>query len=179
MIYVFLASGFEEVEAIATVDVLRRAELEVMTVGVGGKEIKGSHGITITADIADSEAGTHNLEAIVLPGGMPGTLNLEKSENVRKFIDYCDKNGKLVCAICAAPSILGHMGLLEGKKAVCFPGFECELNAASVSDKPVCRDGRYITAKGPGVTIDFALEIAKEFVGDKKAVEIKRGMQCL
>lgn len=109
MIYVFFANGFEEVEAVATVDMLRRAELEVCTVGVGGVKVAGAHGIVMDCDLADTQAHADEaLEAVVLPGGMPGTLNLEKSQVVQQFIDYAVAHGKLVAAICAAPSILGH-----------------------------------------------------------------------
>ena len=124
MIYVFLANGFEEIEALAVVDVLRRAELDVLTVGVGEDFVIGSHQIPVACDIAEkSLILDEKTEAIVLPGGMPGTLNLEKSETVQNAIDWATKNDKLVCAICAAPSILGHKGLLNGKSATCFPGF--------------------------------------------------------
>lgn len=122
MIYVFLADGFEEVEAISTIDMLRRAELEVCVVGVGGDVVSGSHNITVGCDINENLAEPdENLQAVVLPGGMPGTLNLEKSKAVQKFIDYAAENNRIIAAICAAPSVLGHRGLLEGKKATCFP----------------------------------------------------------
>lgn len=179
LIYVFLADGFEEIEAIATVDVLRRAELEVKTVGVGGKEITGSHGMKLTADICDCEVSTDDLQAIVLPGGMPGTLNLEKSDTVQKMIKHCADNSLLICAICAAPSILGHLGLLNGKTATCYPGFEEDLTGAELAKEFVYRDGNIITARGPGVTIDFAFKIAENFIKKEKTETIRRNMQCL
>ena len=121
MYYVFLAEGFEEVEALAPIDIMRRADIEVYTVGVGHKTVTGSHGIPVVADVIDCEIGPDSdCEGIILPGGMPGTLNLEKADTVQKFIDYCAENGKLLAAICAAPSVLGHKGLLNGKKAVCL-----------------------------------------------------------
>lgn len=178
MIYVFLAEGFEEIEALATVDILRRAALDVLTVGVGGKRITGSHGIAVEADISQKDVTTDDMDAIVLPGGMPGTLNLEKSPIVLSSIDYCFESGKYVCAICAAPSILGHLDYLKGKKAVCFPGFEGELNGADVTDAYVQEDGKIITAKGPGSAIGFALKIAEKFAGDKKAQAIRMSLQC-
>ena len=174
MIYVFFANGFEEVEAVATVDMLRRAELEVCTVGVGGVKVAGAHGIVTDCDLADTQA----LEAVVLPGGMPGTLNLEKSQVVQQFIDYAVAHGKLVAAICAAPSILGHKGLLEGKEATCFPGMEQELYGAKLSDRFVCGDGQFITGRGAGVAIDFGLAIAAEFAGQAKADAIRASLQC-
>ena len=117
MIYMFLAEGFEETEAIAPLDILRRAELEIATVGVGRKTVTGSHGISVVADVMDCEImPDENCQGIILPGGMPGTLNLEKSETVGKFIEYAVKNNLVIGAICAAPSVLGHKGILMGKK---------------------------------------------------------------
>lgn len=179
MIYVFLANGFEEVEAIATIDMLRRAELEVCIVGVGGDVITGSHNITVGCDLSENLVEPdENLEAVVLPGGMPGTLNLEKSAVVQRFIDYANENNKIIAAICAAPSILGHKGLLNGKKATCFPGFEQELHGAVVLTDSVVRDGNIITGKGAGVAVDFGLEIAAEFAGNSKSRAVRASIQC-
>ena len=170
MIYVFLAEGFEEVEALATVDFLRRAGLEVMTVGVTNETVRGSHSIPVVCDTHISRIEPDAaLEAVVLPGGMPGTLNLEADEKVNEFIDYAYSNGKYVCAICAAPSILGKKGLLKGREAICFPGFEEYLCGATVSDKSVCADGKIITAKACGVALKFGKVIAEQFVGKEKA----------
>lgn len=179
MIYVFMANGTEEVEALATVDMLRRAELDVCTVGVGGEIITSSHGVTIGCDIPESVAvPNETVQAVVLPGGMPGTLNLEKSPVVQKFIDYAVENNIILAAICAAPSILGHRGLLKGKKAICFPGFEQELDGAVIADEPVCKDGNIITGKGAGVAIDFGLAIAKELAGEATARAVRAAIQC-
>lgn len=170
MIYVFLAEGFEEVEALATVDVLRRAGLDVKTVGVTGNVVSGSHSIPVVCDtVIGNIKPDENIQAVVLPGGMPGTTNLEKSEEVNSFIDYAVGNGKYVCAICAAPSILGKKGLLEGKEAICFPGFEEYLYGAKVSDKSVVADGKIITAKACGVALKFGKVIAEQFIGKEKA----------
>lgn len=178
MIAVFLAQGFEEIEALAVVDVLRRAELPVKTVGVGGKEITGAHGICVRADLEEKEITTDELEAVVLPGGMPGTLNLEGSPIVRACIRYCWENGLYVCAICAAPSILGHMGLTAGKKVTCFPGFEGELKGAVDTDLSVVTDGKLITGKGPGAAVEFALEIVARLCDRTEASKIRMAMQC-
>ena len=175
MIAVFLAQGFEEIEALAVVDVLRRAELPVKTVGVGGREITGAHGICVKADM---EVSTDELEAVVLPGGMPGTLNLEKSPIVRTCIRYCCENDLYICAICAAPSILGHMGLVAGREVICFPGFENELTGAVETDLSVVTDGKMITGKGPGVAVDFALEIVARLCGQVESSKIRMAMQC-
>ncbi len=178
MIYVFLAPGFEEVEAIASVDVLRRAEYQVKTVGIGGKKVTGSHGVEITADIADSEVTTDDMELVLLPGGMPGTLNLEKSPIVQASLDYCVREGKYIAAICAAPSILGRRGDLKGKEAICFPGFESQLHGAKIAESAVCVDGKIITGKGPGVTLAFALKIVEMLSGKPLSEKIRMGMQC-
>lgn len=178
MIYVFLAPGFEEIEALAVVDVLRRAELDVLTVGVGEDFVVGSHQIPVACDISEKNLVLdERVEAIVLPGGMPGTLNLEKSENVQKAIDWAKENNKLICAICAAPSILGHKGLLDGKNATCFPGFEEELFSANVSKDFVVRDGNIITAKGMGSAIEFGLQIAEILTSKENAQKIRASLQ--
>ncbi len=178
MIYVFLADGTEEVEAIATIDMLRRAELDVMTLGIGSQMIMGSHNIGIVCD-ADVKniMPDETLQAVVIPGGMPGTLNIEKSAQAQAFIDYANENGKLICAICAAPSVLGHKGLLDGKKATCFPGFEKELGNAIYTDEGVVRDSNIITAKGAGVAIEFGLKIVEEFAGKDEAEKIYKSIQ--
>lgn len=180
MIYLFLAEGFEEIEALTTLDILRRAELEVATVGVGRQVVTGSHGIPVVTDVMDCEImPDENCECVILPGGMPGTLNLEKSSVVQGFIDYAFENNKLICAICAAPSILGHKGLLMGKRAICYDGFETQLDGAVISDKPLCRYGNFITAAGAGVSIDFGLEIVKKFCGEAEAKRIKDSIKCI
>lgn len=181
MFYCFLATGFEEIEAITTVDMLRRAGVEVMTVSVDGDSenlVSGAHGIAVCADTDINGVDFENIEGMILPGGMPGTLNLEMSEGVIKALDYCEANDLYIFAICAAPQILGHKGILKGKKATCYPGFETELKGATLSELPAIKDGRIITSKGPGATIDFALEIIKELKGENIAFELKESMQC-
>ena len=178
MVYVFLADGFETIEALAVVDILRRAGIETKTVGVGKQTVTSSHNIPVVADILDKEADMSVTDAVVLPGGIPGTPNLEASAIVQSFVDYCVNNGKYVCAICAAPSILGHKGLLKGIEATSYPSFFEELEGAVISDKYVAHDGKFITARGAGVSLNFAAEIASVFVGKDKADEILRSMQC-
>lgn len=178
MVYCFLADGFEELEAIAPIDMLKRAGVEVITVGVTGKNVTGSHGITFVADITEDEVVLdEKLEAVILPGGMPGTLNLEKSETVQSVIDYAANNDILICAICAAPSVLGHKGLLSGKNATAFPGFEKDLEGANTNGDFVVRDGNFITAKGAGVAVEFGLEIVSYLVSKEKSDEIKSTIQ--
>lgn len=179
MIYCFLADGFEEMEALCPVDILRRGGCEVVTVGVGEEIITGSHGISVCADITDSETELNDkVEMIILPGGMPGTLNLEKNLNVQKAIDHCFQNNKFIGAICAAPSVLGHKGLLKGREAICFPGFEEQLDCGKISDDYVCMDGNIITAKGAGVAQEFGLKLLEVLKGKEAAVKLKESLQC-
>lgn len=178
MIYIFLAEGFEEMEALAPVDILRRAGLDVTTVGVTGKVVSGSHKIPVTADITADEVSFSDMEAVVLPGGLPGTNNLEASEIVKKSVEYCIANDKYIAAICAAPSILGHMGILEGKKATCFPGFDKELMGAEYTADSVTVDGKIITGKGAGVSINFALKLTEILKDKETADKLFASMQC-
>lgn len=169
MVYVFLAEGFEEIEAISPIDILRRGGIEVKTVGVGAKTVVGAHGISVVCDLRDDEAVFDKaLEGIILPGGMPGTINLEKSSVVSKFIDYANENNLLMSAICAAPSILGHKGILKGKKATCYPSFEKDLIGADFLAESVVCDGNIITARAAGVACDFAFTLLEYLVGKEK-----------
>jgi len=178
MIYIFLADGFEEIEAMAIVDILRRAGLEVKTVGVTGKLITGNHGIPVTADITESEAVTDGLTAVMLPGGGEGTRRLDKSETVEKFLRYAAEKNLLIGAICAAPSVLGHKGRLKGKNATCFPGWEQELTGATVLPDAVVRDGNIITGKGAGVSLEFAFALVAALASPERADKVKKDMQC-
>lgn len=178
MIYVFLADGFEVTEALATVDVLRRAKLPVTTVGIGSEEIQSSHGITVLPDVLETDLDFDDMTAVVLPGGMPGTINLENSATVQSAIKYAVENNKFICAICAAPSILGHLGLLDGKNATCFPGFEVNEDKVNYTDEPAVADGKIITGKGAGAAVEFALKIVSEMVSKEVSDEIRSTMQC-
>lgn len=178
MIPVFLANGFEEVEALAVVDILRRAGVEVATVGVGCTTPVGAHGITVCTDIGENELNLDTIDGVVLPGGMPGTTNLEASAMVQDAVSYAAQRGLLLAAICAAPSILGHGGYLRNKKATCYPGFEQELTGAMVCDGGVVTDGTIITASGAGVAVEFALELVRYLVSAEAADAIRGGIQC-
>ena len=179
MIYMFLAEGFEEVEAIATLDVIRRAGIVINTVGIGNKIITGSHSVSVVCDISDSEVVLDDcLNGIILPGGMPGTTNLLNSFVVNSAIDYCSENGLLISAICAAPMILGRKGLLNNKNAICFPGFEDELKGATLSEDYVCTDGNIITAKGMGSAVNFGLAVVAYFTDYESAEKLKGTLQC-
>ena len=179
MFYCFLADGFEETEALAPVDILRRAGIQVTTVGVGSDMIRGSHDIYVKADvnIRDFEIND-DISGVILPGGMPGVKNLDACDKVKEAVSYCVSRDLYVCAICAAPSILGRMGVLTDKRATCFPGFEDELLSAKVSADKVVTDGRIITAKGAGCALEFGFEIVSQAVGEHKAEQVAASMQC-
>jgi 4-methyl-5(b-hydroxyethyl)-thiazole monophosphate biosynthesis len=172
-IILFFANGTEEVEALTAVDLLRRAGAEVTLVGVGGKEVVGSHGIRITADISEDEISSYDYDMAVVPGGMPGTTHMDESAIVDKTLSEVYQNGGFLAAICAAPLVLGKRGYLNGKKAICYPGFESYLKGAEISSFRVCRDGRIITAAGAGVALEFALALIGALYGAEKANEIR------
>ena len=174
---VFLAEGCEEIEALTVVDVVRRAGLEVVMISVSGeKQVKGAHDITFLTDIPAEYMDYDMLDGIVLPGGMPGTLNLGDNETVQKTIREFADQGKMVAAICAAPSVLGEAGLLTGKKATCYPGFEDKLMGAFPCEDEVVVDGNVITSRGMGTAIPFALEIVKYFAGEDVSKQLGKSI---
>lgn len=169
MICIFIAEGFEETEAVTPVDILRRARHDVKMVGVGGKRITSSHGITVECDMTEDELVLdENIEMIILPGGLKGVENLEASGTVARALDYCTEHDIFIGAICAAPRIIGDKGIADGKKAVCYRGFEDRLKGADVSYEPAVIDGKLITARGAGVSVDFALKLVEAL--DSKAL---------
>ena len=171
MIYMFLANGFEEVEALAPLDLLRRAGCDVTTVGVGGDMILGAHGIAVQADIPDTMFRDSKPEMIILPGGMPGTKHLDASRTVDAALRTAANTGAYIAAICAAPMVLGKRGYLQGKAAVCFPGFEEYLEGAILQPKgvKVITDGKIITAVGMGAAVEFGLALVRVLKGDEAA----------
>ena len=179
MIYMFLANGFEEVEALAPLDLLRRAGCDVTTVGVGGGDmIVGAHGIAVGVDIPDTMFRDSKPEMIILPGGMPGSKNLDESRIVDAAVKTAVRKGAYIAAICAAPFILGKRGLLEGKEAICYPGFEEQLTGARISDEKVVRDGKFITAAGMGVAVDFGLKLVEVLKDAQTAADLRKTIQC-
>ena len=173
MVYMFLANGFEEIEALCPLDLLRRARVEVTTVGIGGDMIRGAHGITVQADIPEGLFADAAPEMVILPGGMPGTRNLDASPAVEAALNAVAANDGYLAAICAAPMVLGKRGLLKGKRAICYPGFEKFLDGARLSHHKVVRDGNVITAAGMGVAIEFGLEIVEMLCGDVAAANVR------
>ncbi len=176
MIYMFLAEGFEEIEALCPLDLMRRAELDVRTVGIGSRDIVGAHGICVRADLSENEFSVSDADMLFLPGGMPGTLNLGASALVTDAIKNAYEKDTYIAAICAAPSILGDMGLLCGKHAVCYPGFEDRLSGALPSKERVVLDGKLLTAVGMGAALDMGIKIIEIFCGAEKANSIRHAV---
>lgn len=175
-VIVFLAEGFEEIEAISIIDVLRRAEISVSTVSVGDKkEVKGAHDVPVIADKLFDEVDFSNYHMLVLPGGMPGAKNLNEHDGVKNQIKEFEKD-KQIGAICAAPMVLGNMGLLKGKRATCFPGFEAELIEAKITDDAVTVDGNITTGKGPAFAMQFALQLVETLAGKGTRNEVSDGL---
>ena len=175
MIAILLTDGFEEIEALTPLDILRRAGLDARTVAVGSKVAIGSHGIAVVCDMTADEVNLDEVTMAIFPGGMPGSLNLDASPFTDKIIESLIEKGGRLAAICAAPLILGRRGLLNGKAAVCYPGFENELVGARIpseSDVKAVTDGNIITAKGMGAAVDFSLAIIEALLGKDKAREI-------
>lgn len=170
---VLLAEGFEEIEALTVVDLLRRARIYVDTVAVADEYmVRGSHGIAVQTEDLFTEADFEDTDMIVLPGGMPGTTNLGDHSGVRKLIrDFAEKE-KYIAAICAAPTLLGNLGLLKGKRVTCYPSMEKQISGAVLTGAPVMVDGNIITGQGVGAAIEFALNLIAVLMGDEKAQEI-------
>jgi 4-methyl-5(b-hydroxyethyl)-thiazole monophosphate biosynthesis len=176
-VFVFLAEGFEETEAIATVDVMIRGGLDVTTVSVTGKlSVTGAHGITVNARALFENADFAKGEMLVLPGGMPGTSNLNMHPDLKKLLKRYATDGKKLAAICAAPLVLGGLDLLHGKKATVYPGFESTLAGADCTPAGVVKDGNIITARGPAFAIAFGLAIVEELQGKVAAQSIAEGL---
>ena len=180
MIYVLLADGFEEMEAIAPIDLLRRAGCDVVTVAVTpNKTVTGAHHIPFVADITAQEVTFDGLQAVILPGGMPGTSNLDASQTVHALIEYAVERQLVLGAICAAPSVLGKKGILRGKRATCFPGFETVLHGADVDMTALAvTDGQIVTARGAGAATEFGLSLVSLLVSPQTAQELREGIQC-
>lgn len=174
---VFIAEGFEEIEGLTVVDILRRAGVDTQTVSITEERmVTGSHKIPVRADVCLKDADFTGTELLVLPGGMPGTLNLGACRELTELLVRFCEEGKKVAAICAAPSVLGDLGILKGKKAACYPGFEERLAGAEVVYDKVAVDGNVITSRGMGTAIPFALALTEQLVSREKAEEIKKGI---
>ena len=177
MIYTFLATGFEEVEALGVVDVCRRAGLEVNMVSIQDEAaVVGAHGITVVADSLFADNDYSDADLVFLPGGMPGAANLDSHAGVRSVIMTQFKAGKVLAAICAAPFVYGNLGILDGRKATCYPGFENKLTGATVTGALVEKDGQFMTGKGPGAALALGYMIVEHFCGKEVADTLRNGM---
>lgn len=175
--FVFLATGFEEMEALGTVDVLRRAGIQTTTVSISDeKKVVGAHQVPVEADALLSEVALEGAAALVLPGGMPGATNLNASTVLKEALLQQYREGRIVAAICAAPLVLGGLGLLKGRKATCYPGFEDHLIGATATGETAVVDGNVITGKGPGLVYDFALAIVAAIRSEAVAEEVAAGL---
>ncbi|MBQ8454590.1 MAG: DJ-1/PfpI family protein [Bacteroidaceae bacterium] len=177
MIYVFLATGFEDIEAIAPVDIIRRAGLEVQTVSITGEHIVTSaHGVGIKADLLLADVDFSAAKMLVLPGGLPGSTNLDACKPLTDAIKQHYEAGGAIAAICAAPLVFGHLGLLQGCRATCYPGVSTELWGADYSTALVEADGRIITGKGPAAAFEFGYTIVDFFLGEGASLPLRQGM---
>lgn len=180
MLHVFLADGFEEIEALTTIDILRRCGLEVQIVSATGTRlIHGAHNMSIMAEAVFRKNEISQSEGLIFPGGMPGARNLLQHEGLRKTLIQHNENKKLIAAICAAPMVLGKNGILRERHATCYPGFEEELIGATYVNEMVVEDEHIITAKGPGATVEFAFAIASRFVDATMVECVKSDMLYL
>lgn len=176
-VYVFLATGFEDIEALATVDILRRGGVEVRTVSVTGSEyVETAHGVTVRADVLFDEAALGDAELLVLPGGMPGAANLNAHEGVRRVLMEHNGRGGKIAAICAAPMVLGGLGMLLGKRATCYPGFEKYLIGAEYTHELVVTDCNITTGEGPAATFPFAYELLSLLTDSETSRQVAEGM---
>lgn len=178
MVYIFLSNGFEEIEALTQVDYLRRADIDIFTVGVEGECIIGSHNIPVLCDMTlqDISLDEDDLEMIILPGGLGGVDGLTKSAGVAALINYCVKNEKYIAAICAAPTLLAKRGLLKGKHAVCYPDMLDELSDCKDTSGRVAVDGKFITAAAAGVSEEFALTIIEVLKGKEASERVRKNI---
>ena len=174
---VFLAEGFEEIEAVSVIDVLRRGDVKTHVVSITGEYVvKGAHDLGVEADSLFEDTDLHDAGILILPGGGPGSNNLNRHDGLKAIISDYHSKGKWIAAICAAPLVFGGMGLLQGKKATCFPGIESKLTGAILQPGPVVVDGNIITGKGPGFAAAFGLQIVQELQGRAKADEVAANM---
>ena len=179
-VLIFMAEGHEEIEALTVVDMLRRAGIDIYMVSITGeKKVTGSHGITTVCDKLIEAVNFDDADMLVLPGGMPGTINLGNCELLMDQVHGFNTSKKGLAAICAAPTVFGKAGILEGKKATCYPGMEGDLKGANTSTDAVCHDGHIITSRGMGTAIPFALEIIRTLQDDQAAEKLAKSIVYL
>lgn len=174
MVYIILGNGFEEIEAIAPCDILRRGGVDVQFAGIGGKTVVGGHGIAVEADVTVEQM--QDIEMIVLPGGLGGVASIRSSETAMKAVTDAWENGKYVCAICAAPTILAELGITDGKNATCYPGMENEMGSAHMTGLGAVTDGKVICGQAAGTAMTFGFELLKALKGAEVAEQVRKGM---
>lgn len=179
MVYVILGNGFEEVEALAPVDILRRGGVAVKTAGIGGKRIVGSHGIAVEADITVEEICTRGMEMIVLPGGLGGVKSILACEAALSAVQTAWNGGRFVAAICAAPTVLASLGITDGRQATCYPGMENEMGHAQMTGLPVVQDGKLICGQAAGAAMEFGFRLLAALKGEEAAKHVREAMVCL
>ena len=172
MVYVLLGTGFEEIEAITPVDLLRRANIDVLTVGLNGKTVFGGHGIGVEADITIDQMDLTDLEMLVLPGGLGGVASIRASKQAMDAISFAHQNSKYLAAICAGPTVLGDFGITDGKRCVCYPGCESGMGSASIANEPAVQDGLLVTGTSAGCAVKFALALICALRGEDAAQKI-------
>lgn len=176
-VFEFLATGFEEIEALAVVDILRRGGVDIKTVSITGNEyVETAHGVTIKADMLFEDADLSSADLLMLPGGMPGATNLNAHEGLRRALLAQNERGGRIAAICAAPMVLGGLGLLRGKCATCYPGFEKYLDGAEYTHELYTTDGNITTGEGPAATLPYAYELLAQLTDDQTARQVAEGM---
>lgn len=174
MVYILIGAGFEEVEALSVCDILRRGGVQVLLAGVGSRRIKGGHAIEVCTDITVDEVNPRNAEMLVIPGGMGGVESIESCSKCSQLIKDAYENGAVLAAICAGPRVLARLSLLDGKSVTCYPGLEDEITGANVdSARPVVTDGRIVTGRAVGSSLDFALELLRILKGAEIAERIR------
>lgn len=176
MVYILLGKGFEEIEAVAPCDILRRGGVQVQFAGIGGTHITGGNGITVQADCTVEEMDLDAMELIMLPGGMGGVRSILGSETAMNAIRYANEAGKYVTAICAAPTILAGLGITDGKHATCYPGMEDQMGTAVMEDADAVADGRVLTGRAPGAALEFGYLLLKTLKGEEVAAKVRGGM---
>lgn len=176
MVYIILGTGFEESEAVVPCDLLRRAGVRVSFAGIGGKAVSGSHGIVIQADCIAEETDLAAADMLILPGGLRGVESIRHCPHVLTAVETLYEKGGYVAAICAAPTILGDLGILRGRRAICYPGMEQDLTGADVIHEPAVRDGNVITGRAAGAAFDFGLRLVETLCGSEAAKKIAAGV---
>lgn len=177
MVYIFLSNGFEEIEGLGTLDILRRGDISVATVSItGSHDVESSHGVTVKADTLFDDVDFSDAEMLVLPGGMPGSTNLNAHEGLRRLLTDFNAKGGLIAAICAAPMVLGSLGIVEGKRATIYPGMDKYLAGAKYTAEIVTTDGNITTGRGPAATFPFAYRLLEQLTDTDSVESISKGM---